>query len=420
MNTMSQEMKNEKHQITVGFFMRLFIPFALAFFMSCILRTINSVLSPTFIETFQMSASDLGIMTSAYFFSFAIAQIPLGVCFDRFGPCKALGVDMLLAVVGCFIFASAQNVTFLFVGRALVGFGVAGCLMAAYKEFGDWLPKEKLPMYNSLESFVGGVGGMVATTPINIALDFMSWRTVFIVLGVITLGVALTVFFAPNKKGDVNETMGKQFAGAVKIAATGRFWRLAPVAVMGQATYLAMNSLWIGPWFKDVFHAGDTEVPNLLLLCATAITVGYLVNGFVANWLKAKFKVPVYKTIIGSMALYTVCLFMVALYPQGGKIFWTAFVFLGPFSLLSYPVFSDIFEVSMSGRAQTMYNMLVFIMSTVIQSGVGMIIDMYEPTADGGYSVQGYTTAILILAAILAFTVLWAVFFRRNKKELRY
>ena len=45
-------------KIGIGFFIRLFVPFALAFFMSCLLRTINSVLSPTFIETFNMSASD--------------------------------------------------------------------------------------------------------------------------------------------------------------------------------------------------------------------------------------------------------------------------------------------------------------------------------------------------------------------------
>lgn len=417
---MKNQQTTKENRITVGMFLRLFVPFALAFFMSCLLRTINSVLSPTFIETFQMSASDLGVMTSAYFLSFAIAQIPLGVCFDRFGPCKALGIDMLLAVIGCFVFSTSQSVTFLFIGRALVGFGVAGCLMAAYKEFGDWLPKDKLPIFNSMESFVGGVGGMVATTPINAALGFMSWRSVFLVLGALTFVVAVIVFFAPNKKGDAQETLGKQFVGAARIAATGRFWRLAPLAVFGQATYLALNSLWIGPWYKDVLHASPTEVPNLLLICATAITIGYLVNGFIANFFKERKQIPVYKTVIVSMTIYTLLLFLVALYPQGGRIFWPLFVFVGPFSLLTYPVFSDMFDPSMSGRAQTMYNMLVFIMSTVIQSGVGYIIDMYEPSSTGGYSVQGYTTALIVVAVLLTISILWAIFFRRNEKELNY
>ena len=79
----------------------------------------------------------LGMMTSAYFLSFAIAQIPLGVCLDRYGPGRTLSGFMLFGVLGCVVFAAAPSVTFLFIGRALVGLGVSGCLMAAYKAFGD-------------------------------------------------------------------------------------------------------------------------------------------------------------------------------------------------------------------------------------------------------------------------------------------
>lgn len=417
---MSENNLSQKQKLTFGFFLRLFVPFALAFFMSCLLRTINGVLSPTFIETFNMSASDLGMMTSTYFLAFAAAQIPLGVLFDKYGPSKSLAACMLFAVIGCVVFGSAQVVTFLFVGRALVGLGVAGCLMAAYKAFGDFLPKDKLPIFNSLESFVGGVGGMVATTPINAALGFLTWRQVFFALGGLTLVVAIIVFLAPNKKGTSGESVGESFVAVAKIAGTGRFWRLAPVAVMGQATYLAMNSLWIGPWYKDVMGQSADIVPHLLLVCSIAITVGYLVNGFVANSLKASSKVPVYKTAIIAMAIYTVALFVIAIAPSTGKIMWPLFVFLGPFSLLTYPIFADMYEPSKAGRVQTLYNMFVFIMSTVIQSFVGFIIDMFEPVGGGGYNPKGYTAAILILAVALAFSVLWAIFFRRKEGELKY
>lgn len=416
---MLQEQQKE-NRISFGFFLRLFVPFALAFFMSCLLRTINSVLSSTFIEEFSMSAADLGVMTSAYFLSFAIAQVPMGVFLDRYGPSKSLASFLLFGVAGCGVFASAQTVLFLFIGRALVGWGVSGCLMAAYKAFGDWLPKEKLPMFNSMESFVGGVGGMVATTPINAALGFMTWRQVFIVLGVLTFVVAVIVFFAPNKKGDSSETMGKQFKGTLTIASSATFWRLAPVAVLGQATYLALNSLWIGPWFQDVFKADSAEVPNLLFICSVAIAVGYLVNGFIANWVKAKWGVSVFKTTLVAMSIYTALLFAVVIFPQGGKILWPAFVFMGPFSLLTYPIFSEMFDVKLSGRAQTTYNMLVFVMTTVIQSGIGYIIDMFEPVTEGGYNPTGYSVALAIVAASLALSVVWAVFYRRKQDEIHY
>lgn len=417
---------NETNQVrqatSVKFFVRLFIPFALAFFMSCLLRTINSVLSPTFIDTFHMSASNLGMMTSAYFLSFAIAQIPLGVCLDRYGPGRTLSAFMLFGVLGCVVFAAAPNVTFLFIGRALVGLGVSGCLMAAYKAFGDWLPKEKLPMYNSLESFVGGVGGMVATTPINAALGFISWRGVFLVLGGLTFGVAVLLFFSPRHPDEVNvgEGIAEQLKGTGKISVSGKFWRLAPIAVFGQATYLALNSLWIGPWYRDVYHSSADAVPNLLFICSFAITIGYLVNGFIANYLKAKCKVKVITVTLVSMTIYTAVLGLIILFPQFGNILWPVFVFIGPFSLLTYPIFSSMFDAKLAGRVQTTYNMLVFVMSTVIQSGVGWIIDLYEPMADGSYNPAGYRVALIVIFAALALSIVWCIFYRRSKKEIQY
>lgn len=418
---MNQE--NQEVQTTsVKFFIRLFIPFALAFFMSCLLRTINSVLSPTFIETFHMNASNLGMMTSAYFLSFALAQVPLGVCLDRYGPGKTLSGFMLFGVLGCIVFAMAPNVTFLFIGRALVGLGVSGCLMAAYKAFGDWLPKEKLPMYNSLESFVGGVGGMVATTPINAALGFVSWRGVFLILAGLTFVVAVTLFFSPRHPDEINvgESVGQQFKGTGRIAVSGKFWRLAPIAVFGQATYLAINSLWLGPWYRDVFQSSAEKVPDLLFVCSVAITGGYLLNGFVANFLKARFQLKVITVTLVSMSIYTIVLGLIIILPQYGNILWPVFMFLGPFSLLTYPIFSSMFDSKLAGRVQTAYNMLVFVMSTVIQSGVGWIIDLYEVTEGGSFNPQGYSVALTVIFAALLLSIIWCICYRRSKQEIQY
>ena len=267
---------------------------------------------------------------------------------------------------------------------------------------------------------MGGIGGIVATAPINAALSFINWRTVFLIFAGLTFLSAVIVFFAPNKKGNTNESIGRQFTDAFRICLTGRFWRLAPLAILGQSAYLALNSLWIGPWYKDVMNVPGNYVPQLLLICACVITIGYFFNGIIANRLKKHFTIPVYKTVIFTMTIYTVILFFIALLPQLGKIWWPFFVLLGPFSLLTYPIFSDLFRNDLAGRAQAVYNMLVFVLSMVIQSGIGYIIDMYEPTSDGGYNPAGYATAFLILASLLALSILWAIFFRRKEHELKY
>ena len=411
-----------ENDVSKSFLLRLFVPFAFAFLIASLLRMINNVLAPTFIQTFDMGASDLGIMTSAFFLSFALAQIPLGVCLDRYGSGRTLTGFMIFGVLGCFVFASAQSIIFLFVGRALVGLGVSGCLMAAYKAFGDWLPREKLPIYNSLQSFVGGVGGMVATTPINAALGFVSWRVVFIVLGLLTLVSALLVYGTPNRvdASKNKESLTQYFKGTLDIALSKHFWRLAPLGVMGQASYLALNSLWIGPWFRDVAGFPKDAIPDMLFVCALSLSIGSLCNGFIATGLKARYGIKVIRLVVIAMSIFTGVMGLIILLPQYGTFLWPLFNFVGPFSLLTYPIFSSMFNQKLSGRVLTTYNMLVFLASFVIQSTIGVVIDMYKPLLDGSFNPAGYTIAFAGVFLLLCLSILWCIFYRRGKSKILY
>lgn len=415
------EQSSEKSGVSIRFLLKLFIPFALAYFMSCLLRSINNVLAPTFIANFSMSAADLGVMTSSYFLSFAFAQIPLGICLDRYNPGRTLAAFLCFGVAGCIVFASAQTTVYLFIGRALVGLGVSGCLMSAYKAFGDWLPAEKLPMYNSLQSFVGGIGGLVATTPINAALGFVRWRMLFVILGGLTLLIACLAYFAPRRPdAGSTESAVRRLKGTVDIMATGRFWRLAPMAVLAQASYLALSSLWVGPWFRDVAGYSAKAVPNLLFVCNCALTLGLLINGFIAIRAKARFGMRAINLTVIAMIPYTAVLGLILILPNYGQILWPLFFLLGPFSLLCYPIFSSMFDRALAGRVLTTFNMLVFIVSFILQSAIGGVIDLFKPLADGRYNPIGYQVALWAIFVLLALSIVWMLLFRKKKDEIKY
>lgn len=68
------------------------------------------------------------MLTSAYLLAFAVAQLPLGVALDRYGPRKVQVPMMVLAAVGAALFAMADSLPTLVAARALIGLGVAGSL----------------------------------------------------------------------------------------------------------------------------------------------------------------------------------------------------------------------------------------------------------------------------------------------------
>jgi len=122
--------------------LRIFIPFAFGYFLSYIFRVVNAVIAPDLAIDLHVNPSELGLLTSTYFIAFASSQLPLGVLLDRLGPRIVESFLLVFAGLGAIIFAKAQTLTGAIVGRALIGFGVSACLMAAFKSYVLWFPEK--------------------------------------------------------------------------------------------------------------------------------------------------------------------------------------------------------------------------------------------------------------------------------------
>ena len=175
--------------------LRIFVPFALGYYLSYVFRNINSVIAPDLIAEVGLTAAGLGFLTGAYFLSFALFQLPLGVFLDRIGPRKTETCLLLIAAMGSLFFAFAESVIELIFARALIGIGVSACLMASFKAFALWFPREKLPFTNGLVLMAGGLGAMSATAPVEFAVQITDWRSVFFGLAILSMLGAVAIFF---------------------------------------------------------------------------------------------------------------------------------------------------------------------------------------------------------------------------------
>jgi MFS family permease len=178
---------------------RVFLPFAFGYFLSYLLRVVNAVIGPDLVDELHFDASELGLLTSAYFLAFALFQLPLGILLDRYGPRRTEASLLIVAACGAFVFALAESLSGLLVGRALIGLGVSACLMAALKSYGMWFEKDKIPMVNGLHMAAGGFGALMGTLPIEYALQITDWRGILIGIGCIALSASIAIFFVVPK-----------------------------------------------------------------------------------------------------------------------------------------------------------------------------------------------------------------------------
>ncbi|TKB26677.1 MFS transporter [Desulfopila sp. IMCC35006] len=391
--------------------LRVFLPFAAGYFISYIYRVVNAVIAPDLVADIGVGPSALGLLTATYFISFASFQLPLGVLLDRFGPRKVEAGLLFFAALGAFIFARAESLAGLITGRAFIGFGVSACLMAAFKAYTLWFSREKWPLVNGFQMAAGGLGALAATSPVEAALQFTDWRGVFIGLALLTLIIAGSIFFiVPEKTSEgTGESLHNQMRGIHEVFASRKFWRTAPLTTVSQATFLAIQGLWAGPWLTHVAGFERTQVARLLFWVAVAMIAGFIVLGTIAERL-SKRGVSVGATAVTCMFLFMIVQVLLILGPPAWCVpVWLAFGFLGTSSIIAYSALSQSFPVHLSGRVTTAVNLLVFITAFVAQWALGGIIDFFtrgESTLSPTGFTAGFSLLLLLELAGIAYYVL--------------
>ena len=396
--------------------LRVFLPFACGYFISYLFRVVNAVIAPNLVSDTGADPSELGLLTAAYFLTFAAAQLPLGVLLDRYGPRKIESFLLIFAAIGAFIFSMAGSITGLVIGRAFIGFGVSACLMAAFKAFVMWFKRDQLPLINGLQMAAGGLGALAATAPVEALLGLTDWRGVFVGLTILTILVAGLVFTVVPERAPVAQTenFGQQIRGVAEVFTSLTFWRIAPVATVSQASFLSIHGLWSGPWLRDIAGLDRTETANTLLLVAIAMVAGFIGLGAAAERL-SKIGVRPMVVAISGMVLFMLVLLFITLGFSGWVLpLWLLFGFFGTSGILPYAVLSQSFPPELSGRVNTALNLLVFVFAFAAQWGIGSVIEMWPTTATGGYSPAGYRAAFSIIMVLHIITLIW--FFAAGRK----
>ena len=378
---------------------RVFVPFAAGYFLSYLYRVVNAVIAPNLIADIGVGQSALGMLTAIYFISFASFQLPLGILLDRFGPRKVEAILLLFASLGAYLFAKAESLSSLVVGRAFIGFGVSACLMAAFKAYTLWIPREKWPLIYGFQMAAGGLGALAATSPVESALQVTDWRGVFMGLAVLTLLIAGAVFMVvPEKKQESGqESFHNQMRGIREVFTSKAFWRLAPLTTMSQAAFLAIQGLWAGPWLTHIGKLSRAEVADVLSSVALSMIAGFIVLGSLAEKLSRR-DIAVGTTAVAGMSLFMVVQFFLLL-PSGGWTthLWLAFGFLGTSGIIAYSALSQSFPTHLSGRVTTAVNLLVFIAAFASQWAIGAIIDLWPISNDGVIKAAGFNAGFGLL-----------------------
>ena len=394
----------------------VFFVFAFGYFLSCLLRAITATLSPVFTLEFDLMAADLGLLAGGYFLGFASMQIPLGYLLDKLGPKKIVSSFLLIAFIGTVSFALAQSFSGLLVSRILIGVGSSACLMAPLTGYRIWIKKNQQQRANSWMFMMASLGFLSSTLPIQILLPSLGWRWIFGGISVLLLiSIILMLAFIPKW----DHQKDKPLENPIESDSFTDVWKnkffisVIPMGLFNYGGFMAIQTLWAGPWMIRV--AGYTPLESATGLFSINITM--LVSFFLWGYFLPKITDLGFNALkilkLGLPISFLVMLTIIVLGSKAGALLITLFILTSICLSVIQPAVGLSFQSHLAGKALTSFNLLIFLGAFIMQWFIGFVIDLIKSL--------GYTEIIGFQAAFSVFLFLsltsYIFFLIINKKN---
>jgi sugar phosphate permease len=393
-------------------------------------RLCPAVVALDMMEDLHAEAWLMGLLGSAYFYPYALMQIPSGLLSDSWGPRKTITVFFLLAGVASILFGMVDSVQWAIGARVLVGVGVAMLFVPTMKVLTHWFKISEFAMMTGVLMAVGGLGALSAASPLAWLSGEIGWRSSFMIIGVVTLAMAVGIwFFVRNRPEDMGlppveavlaepgeepKTIGLR-QGMWMVARTPRFWALAIWFFFAMGIFFSFGGLWGGPYLMQVYGMSKVHAGGVLSMLAVAMIFGSPLLSFLSDRVFRSRKV----VLMGCSAGLVLLTLPLALAPAAMTVsmLYGWMLLMGFFGssvvVIGFTAVKELFPVRIAGTAVGLVNLFPFLGGAVMQPVIGLALDM-QGRGPEGYSAEAYGSAFFLYLVSAVISLVAAFFIKET------
>jgi nitrate/nitrite transporter NarK len=371
-------------------------------------RVLNAVIAPQLQAELGLGSEALGALSAAFFYAFALTQVPLALLLDRLGARRVMTALSLLAAAGAAVFATAESRAAATAGEALLGMGMAANLMGSMKLMGHWFRRRDFATVAGAFAALGTLGNVLATSPLALLASALGWRRAILVVGAGTVVLALA-FFALVRERPPGEEETAAAGGAPepvgamlrRLVTSRDYWLISFGAFCRYGAFVSIQALWAGPYLVEVAGLGALQAANLILLLNVAFVLGAPLGGWLSDRVLSSRKVPVLIALAGTAGG------VLALGLLGGgatpgvaglAAVLAALGVLSSFGQVAWPHIRDLMPGGMAGMAMSGVNFFNILGAAAFLHGTGWILERAAGPS-GARAPEHYRTAFLAVAA---------------------
>lgn len=400
----------------------------LAYVLSFFHRFAPAAVSGDLQQAFQTSAAALGGLAATYFYVYTVMQIPTGVLVDTMGPRRVVAIGGVIGGLGSVLFGMADTLAMASAGRMLVGLGVSVMFISMLKLNASWFHDRHFATATGATILLGNAGSLLAASPLAWALGFVTWRTIFIAVGLFSLVLAaLSWLLVRDHPGAAGLPSLRELDGqAAHAAHAGHWYDGLMIVLKNRATWpglwvntgiagslFAFGGLWAVPFLHDAYGMDRAAATGHTTLLLAGFAIGALFIGTLSD--RVGRRKPV---MISGALVYGLCwLPMLSGMNMGGLSSHLLFLVMGlaaPSFTLTWSCAKEVNPPALSGMATSVVNVGAFLGTAIMQPLVGWAIDyVHAQHPQDAPGLGDYQSGLGIMAGF-ALLGLVATFFVRE------
>lgn len=383
-------------------------------------RTVLGIAAPSLTKELHLDAIVMGLVFSAFAWTYAAAQVPGGVFLDRFGPKLTYFFALTFWSLFTLLQGFVTSLYFLLFCRFGLGVSEAPCFPTNSRIVGTWFPQRERARATSVYT-VGEYVGLAFFGPALFWITgAFSWRAMFVVVGVVGIIFGLAWWFMyrePTESRAVNEAeleyiaaggglsppsaakVPFSWANVGKLLTYRQIWGAALGQFAGNAT-LVFFLTWFPTYLATERHMAWVKVGLFAVLPFIAAAVGVMFGGWLSDKLLTSTgsantarKLPIIAGLLLACTIITanyvandtivIAILSVAFFGQG---------MVG----LGWTVISDVAPKELMGMTGGLFNFATNLSGIITPLVIGFIV-----SATGSFvNALAFVAAIALLGAV--------------------
>ncbi|EQB3643798.1 MFS transporter [Raoultella ornithinolytica] len=243
-----------------------------------------------------LSATEFGVLLSAFSLSYGFAQLPSGMLLDRFGPRIVLGAGLIFWSLMQALTGMVNSFSHFILLRIGLGIGEAPFMPAGVKSINDWYVQKERGTAVGIFNSSTVLGQAIAPPALVLMQIAWGWRTMFVVIGLagIVVGLCWYAWYRNRAQFDLQQDERLYLAAPVQARPTLNFseWLGLFKRRTTWGMILGFSGVNYTGWLYIAWLPGYLQAQQGLSLAKTgwvaaipflAAAVGMWVNGIVVD-----------------------------------------------------------------------------------------------------------------------------------------